>query len=344
MYKVDIKNIGNSEIEITGEIAGDTFESHRKEAVKKISEKFDIPGFRKGNVPENILITKLGETPILEEMAERALSKAYPTIISENKIEAIGRPEVSITKIASKNPLGFKIKTAVMPEIKLPDYKTISKEFTSVKEDPIEVSEKEMEDVIMEIRKQRSKEGAEKSSDNKEDESNLPVFNDEFVKTLGDFKDTSTFKAKLKENMIAEKKAKAQSKKRADIIDKIVSQSKIELPNIVVESELDKMASQFESDVTRMGLNFNEYLKYIKKTIEDLRKEWRPEAEKRAKIQLALNKMAIQENITISKEELDKEVKHILEHYKDASPHNVAIYVETTLSNEKVFQLLEEQK
>ena len=39
MYKVDIKNIGNSEIEITGEIAGDTFESHRKEAVKKISEK-----------------------------------------------------------------------------------------------------------------------------------------------------------------------------------------------------------------------------------------------------------------------------------------------------------------
>ena len=56
-----------------------------------------------------------------------ALSEYYPKILEENKIDAISRPEISITKLARKNPLGFKIKTATMPEMKLPDYKQIAK-------------------------------------------------------------------------------------------------------------------------------------------------------------------------------------------------------------------------
>ena len=60
-----------------------------------------------------------------------ALNEHYPKIIEEEKIDAISRPEISITKLARKNPLGFKIKTAVLPEIKLPDYKNIAKDILS---------------------------------------------------------------------------------------------------------------------------------------------------------------------------------------------------------------------
>ena len=52
-----------------------------------------------------------------------ALEKEYPKIIKEHKIRAIGRPEIALTKVAENNPLGFKIKTSVLPEIALPDYK-----------------------------------------------------------------------------------------------------------------------------------------------------------------------------------------------------------------------------
>lgn len=342
MSQIEIKNLENSEIEITGEIEVSEFEKHRREAVKKVSEKFDIPGFRKGHVPENIIIQKIGETTLLEEMAEQTLAIAYPKIIADNKIEAIGRPEVSITKIAANNPLGFKIKTAIMPEIKLPDYKKISKE-VFIKKEEFSVTDKEVDDVILEIRKQRAKKSSEDKDSNEieKKESQLPDLNDELVKTLGDFKNVADLKEKLKSNILKEKEMKAQSKKRADAIEKIINETTIKLPNIVIKSELDKMMSQFEGDVSKMGLKFDEYLKHIKKSKDDLEKEWWPEAEKRSKIQLVLNKIAILEKITVTKEELDKEVKHILKHYKGANPHNVSVYVETTLSNEKTFQLLE---
>ena len=60
-------------------------------------------------------------------MAIIALEKEYPKIISEHKIKAIGLPEITLTKVAENNPLGFKIKTSVLPEITLPDYKKIAR-------------------------------------------------------------------------------------------------------------------------------------------------------------------------------------------------------------------------
>lgn len=130
--KVTVKKLPKSEIEIEGEIEIDIFESYFGEALKKIGEMLELDGFRKGKIPDNILLSKVPEIRILEEMAELALSEHYPKIIEEEKIEAISRPEISITKLARKNPFGFKIKTAVLPEIKLADYKKIAKKINEI--------------------------------------------------------------------------------------------------------------------------------------------------------------------------------------------------------------------
>jgi len=131
----EIKKLPKSEVEITGEIPADEFERAFSKAMTELNQKAGIPGFRPGHVPENVLIEKVGEAAILEEAAEIALREAYPKMLEENKIEAIGRPEITITKIARKNPLGFKIKTAVLPEITLPDYKKIAGEAMTAKEE-----------------------------------------------------------------------------------------------------------------------------------------------------------------------------------------------------------------
>lgn len=138
-YKIIIKPLEDSRIEIDGELTADVFESYREHAVRHLGETIKLDGFRPGHIPESILVERLGEGTILEEMANDALGELYPMIVTEHKLEIIGRPEVSITKIAKNNPLGFKIVTAVLPEIILPDYKKIAHEAkTELKQDKFE--------------------------------------------------------------------------------------------------------------------------------------------------------------------------------------------------------------
>ena len=379
MQNMKITKLPKSEVEIEGEIEAEVFESYYGKALKKIGENVELDGFRKGKVPENILVSKIPEIKILEEMAEMALSEHYPKILEENKIMAISHPEIGITKLARKNPLGFKIKTAVIPEMKLPDYKKIGKEIISgltAEEKSTEVTEKEMEDTILDIRKSRApkikmpnavekeleKEHVhdenckhdeeplpnplltkerEKGEVNVEPE--LPEFNDDFVKALGPFKDVEDFKTKLKENIKLEKENQVKEKTRLKIVEKIIDETEAEMPEVLIDVETDKIIYRMESDITQMGLKFEDYLKHLNKTEEDLRKEFRGDAEKKAKLALVLNKIAETEKIEADPAQVANEVAMILEHYKEADPERAKIHAENVLTNEKVFQFLENQ-
>ena len=346
-----INKTGKSQVEIVGVISAEILGSYRAKALKNINDSITLDGFRKGLVPENILVAKVGAMAILEEMAEMAISKAYFDIIVDNKLDAIGRPETSITKLAENNPLEFKITTAVMPEIKLPDYKKIAeKEVTKSAKaaDELKVTDKDIEDTILRIRKSHaSHEGHdhEKMSPEEHEKAvmaNLPEFNDDFVKKLGDFTDVPDFKVKLSAMLAEQKQNEAKDKRRIRIADAIAEATKVELPDIMVESELHRTEAQFSADIERMGVKLEDYLKHTKKSLEDLRKEWRPHAEKKAKLQLILNSISTAEDIKPKPEEIEEEVNHIIEHYKDADRESAHTYAETVLTNEKVFQWLED--
>lgn len=353
--KVTVKKLPKSEVEIEGELESEIFESYYGKAIKKISENFEMDGFRKGKVPENILLSKVPEINILEEMAQLAFEEYYPKILAgemnSEKIDAISRPEVSITKLARHNPLGFKIKTAILPTIKLPDYKSIAKKILGEVTDAeknVEVLAEDLENTIMDIRKSRAPKVHLAEHEHKEGEIHpepeLPEFNDEFVKALGPFKDVEDFKGKLKENIKLEKENHLKEKTRIKIIEKIIEDSEMELPDILVEVELDKILYKMESDIAQMGLKFEDYLKHINKTVEDLRKDFRGDAEKKAKLSLVLNEIAKMEKIEADSEQVAKEVAAILEHYKEADPERAQMHAENVLTNEKIFQFLENQK
>lgn len=365
MLKINVKKLPKSEVEIEGELHSEMFESYFPKVLKKLGENLKLDGFRKGKIPENVLLSNIPEINILEEMAEMALSEHYPKMLEDEKISTpyvvIGRPEVSITKLARKNPLGFKIKTAVLPEVKLPKYRDIAKEIIlniTDAEKKIEVSEEDLENTIMDIRKSRAdkkhisditaephpdplliKERVPKAGEVEE----LPEWSDEFVKGLGPFKNVADFKAKLKENIKLEKENKLKEKTRLKIIEKIIDGSEMDLPEILVEIELDKILYQMESDITQMGLKFEDYLKHLNKTAADLRKEFRKDGEKKAKLALILNEIAKMEKIIADEKEVAREVATILERYKDADLERARAHVENVLTNEKIFQFLESQ-
>lgn len=346
-----IKQIEKSRVEIIGSFPTDVWSAYRKEAVKNINESISLDGFRKGMIPENILISKVGEMTILEEMAELAFSKIYIDIIVNEKIDAVGKPEVQITKIAKDIPLEFKAVTSVVPEIKLPDYKKIAKSaMKDVDPKDLEVTEKDMEDMILKVRKSHaSHEGHDHDKMTPEEHEkaiteNLPELTDEFVKTIGDFNDVAEFKVRLKEMVAEEKKSAAKEKLRIKISDKINDETTVVIPDIMIESETDRIQSQFAADIERMGVKMDDYLKHAKKTLEEIRKEWTPHAEKKAKLQLVLNAIAKEEKISPAPEEIEQEVNHIVEHYKDADRERAYVYADTVLTNEKVFEFLESVK
>ncbi|KKP59919.1 MAG: Trigger factor [Candidatus Nomurabacteria bacterium GW2011_GWF1_34_20] len=300
--------------------------------------------------------------PLLEEMAEVALQENYIKIVEENKIDAIGRPQIAITKIAKGSDLEFKITTAVMPEMKLGDYKKIAGKENSKEENKKEVvvEEADVEKVIKDLRKMRAEQNKNKDHEGHENmteeehaalhaatedtpESEWPEWNDEFAKTFGDFKTADELKEKIKSNIKTEKTIEQKDKVRLSIVEELVKQTEGDIPEILIQSETDKMLYKLEADITNIGFKVEDYLKQINKTEADLRGEWRADAEKRAKLQMIIHTISEKENLKPTEEEIEADVLKITEMYKDADPSRARAYVEQMLENEKVFHFLEQQ-
>jgi trigger factor len=192
-----------------------------------------------------------------------------------------------------------------------------------------------------------------KESENKEEhtkghaeipESEYPPFDDEFAKSFGKFENVEAFKDKISANLKKEKETEQKDKLRLSIVEELVKQTEGEIPDILIQSETDKIMYRLEADITGAGMKVEDYLKQINKTEADLRSEYKPDAEKRAKLQMIIHTISEKENLKPTEEEIVKDVTQITEMYKDADPTRARAYVEQMLENEKVFKFLEEQK
>jgi trigger factor len=369
--KTEIKKLGNSEIEIDLEIPTEEFESNRKKAVQKLADSVEIPGFRKGHIPESVLLQKIGESAILHEMAEFSVRDTYPKLLSENKIDAIGQPEISITKIAKGNPLGVKIKTAVMPELVLPDYRSLAQSASDeAGAEDTEVTEEELNETIDKILENwkasaeqtqgkhdedtKEKKGAGivgpdgapiSSTDNPEDKSSQKIeLTDELVKKIGKFASISDFKQKIRDNLKEEKKIRAKEKKRMQIMEAILKKLEISVPQTLISGEKERMMAEFKGNIAAMGIKAEEYFKKLGKDEGAIKEEWNAEAEKRVKSHLVLHKIAETENITVPEEDLEKGVSQFLAYNAKADPERARNYLHGMLLTEKVFQFLEDAR
>ncbi len=339
-YGVTTKKLPKSQLEITASIPAEQFDSYRSKAIAHIGKEVELPGFRKGHVPEKLLVSRIGEASILEEMAELAISRAYAEIIINEKIDALGRPEVRITKIASGNPLEFTVTTAVFPETILPDYKKIAEKLSKSKEDVV-VSKDDVEKTLEQIKRMRAQNNAQHEGKEYDEHAPLPELDDEFIKTLGEYSTVEDFTVKLEADIKTQKERDLRDKHRVRIMEEIVKESTIELPEIIITQELDRMEDEFGHEIERMGMNYDAYIKATGKSKEDMRKEWEPDAAKRAKVQLIASKIAELEKLHPEKEEIEREGVILKQQYPDASQERINSYIEMLLTNEKVFKFLE---
>ncbi len=360
-----VEKLDGSQVKITGELPYAELESERNAALVALGKNVEIDGFRKGHVPTKVLEKHLGEMAILAEMAERAISHAYGHILEAHDIDAIGHPKIELTKVAPNNPLGFTATVAVMPEIELPDYKAIAKKINADKPSG-DVTDEDVEKQINDILRQKAayerlqkkaamsdeEKAAEKEEDVIQSEEDLdkleiPELTDEVAQSLGQpgqFEGVADLKTKLKEHLEIEKKNEATAKHRGNLTDAIVDETSVEIPQIMIESELQQMQAQMQEDLERSNLKLDDYLSHIKKTKEELMKEWEPAAEKRAKLQMTLNEIARVEKMSPDKDKVEEQTKILMQRFKDADEQRVRLYVASVLLNEDVMQMLEEVK
>jgi trigger factor len=364
-------------VTISGEVPAAEIAKERPAAIKKLGANVTVDGFRKGHVPEKIIVEKVGEMALLSEMAERALAKVYPEVIKAHDLKVIGHPQIQITKLAPDNPLGFTATVAIMPEITLADYKDIAKNANQDKPTAT-VTDEDVEKQIKDILRQKvayerlqqkaaaeaskaeattdatdlptpeseAAKQAETEANTEPTDAELPELTDELVQSLGQpgqFTDVADFKTKLREHLTIEKERETVAAHRAKITDIIIDESSFALPDVMIDAEVNQMLAQMNEDLTRANLKLDDYLTHIKKTKEDLIKEWRPAAEKRARLQLILNEIAAKENITPNEAELNEQVKQLMEQHQDADEARVRIYVASVMTNEAVMQMLENQ-
>lgn len=181
-------------------------------------------------------------------------------------------------------------------------------------------------------------------------ERELPEVDDGFAKSLGNFDSLEALKKSIKEGLFGEKEIKERQRIRMELIEKIAQDSEIKVPEILIKEEIEKMINEFRISIKNIGLDFDRYLKEIRKTIEDLKKDWHKEAEKRVKIGLCLREIAKKENIEVSEEEVKEKINEDLKHYPDVEEvkKNIDLnvlkdYTKNILKNEKVFSLLERE-
>lgn len=419
--KVDKKDLPKKQIELTVELTPEEVKPYLDKAAEKISQDVEIPGFRKGKVPFDVLKKNVGEATIYEEAFYHIVNKTLPQIIVDEKIDFIGQPKVDAEKIAPGNPLVYKAIVTLMPDVKLGDYKTLKAKKNEVKPDeeklkatfedlkkmqakekvvlreakdgdkaeidfeikmagvaieggtgkntPVIIGEKKFipgfEEALLGMKAgdekdfkvtfpkdyfQKNLAGKEHDAHVKVHnvyERSLPEIDDEFAKALN-FKTADELKKKVEENIKAEVQQKEDERFELAILEEIMDKSEFdEFSDDLINAEVDKMVHELKHQVEDTGGKFEDYLKNIKKSEDEVREGFKPKAEKRLKTALVSREVAKAENIKVEDKEIDAELEKIKQMYgqmpemqKQFEAPEYRNYVGNMLTNRKVFEKL----
>jgi len=176
----------------------------------------------------------------------------------------------------------------------------------------------------------------------------LPQLTDDFARSLGRFRNLKDLKKSIREGMEMEERDRAREEFRNKLMEQVSEKTVVEIPDVLIESELDNMISEFKSNIAQTGMEFKEYLRNVGTNVEKLREEWRSAAEKRVKTALIVREISIRENIKVTDEEVEKRVNDTLKLYPNEEEVRKSIDIERfknytagMIMNEKVFEMLE---
>lgn len=418
--KVEQEKLPESKIRIKIEVPAEKVDEFINKAYFELSKSLNVPGFRSGHIPKPIIDQRVGTKAVYDEAVRLLVPHAYVEAIEQEKIIAIGRPEIKVTKFAPGNPANFEAEVAVVPEVKIGDYKNIK-----LKQCKIEVCDEEVDQVLKNLQKKEAKlfpkteaiengdwveidfdgfkggvlmeklksrnhpfimgEGVllpdfeknilglkpeeEKEFDmtfpkdyySKEfagekvhfklkvlraQKVELPELNDEFVKKItgNTDKNLEQLKEDIKAALVKQKEHEEKAKEESEVIKQVTEKAEVPVPAFLINEEVEAMKGELVKKLESQGLKMERYLEHLGKTEEEVKEGMKEDAERRIKVGLVFDKVAELENIEVSEDEADTEIKKTQQQMENSDKKvdsvEVRRYIKTVLRNRKTLDKL----
>ena len=141
----------------------------------------------------------------------------------------------------------------------------------------------------------------------------LPELDDEFAKDVSEFDTLEDLKKDIKENLSKAGKENAAHKTEENVINAVCDATEIDIPDAMINSQIDKMLRDFDMNMRYQGLNLEQYLKYTGMTVDKMRAQFKDDAAKNVKTSLVLEKICEAEGIDASEDEINKEYESMAE-------------------------------
>jgi trigger factor len=395
------------------------------EAVRHLSRRTRVPGFRPGKAPRPVLERHLGPGAVLDDAVEHLVETSYRKALIDQAILPLTNADVEVVQAEEGKPLVFKATVQVRPEVALGDYKQFN-----FRPEIDEIDDPKVDQVIDELRDQNSTLAAVEDRGARDGdyavisfigtrdgepfdggtsermplilgqerlipgfEANLvglevggktefditfpddypetelagktahfsvelrelrekvqPDLDEDFLRTMGDFADLGALRADVRARLQRNALDRARHGFADRIIEYAVANATLDLPDILVDQEVEVMHDEFRGSLARQGIGEEAYQKAVEKTEADMHAEFRPGAEKRVRTLLVLSKVAETEGVAVPEAAVEEEIARGRERYAGDAKLNAYFdsdrgrsYIRSTLRRSRVVEgLLDE--
>jgi trigger factor len=342
--KSNIKKLKNCKKIIEVKIGPDKIKDEFDRVYESIGKVANVPGYRVGKVPRDLLELHYGKTAE-EEVIKNLVPQSYREILEQYKLDPIGYPDISELKMDLNEGFSYKASIETRPDFSLKNYKALK-----LKKKPIEVNDEEVQRNLESLREANAQNTPKEDSEQKE--KTLPKLDNEFAKDLG-FEDLDKLKDAIRQNLKHKLQHEAQADLEMQIVNQLVDGLNFEIPESLVNSEKERLLKDANARFAYIEKMQKEQGGDKKFTLTDKdKKELEVNAEKQAIRQIKaffiIDKIAQVENIHITHEELDKRVEELAVQYKKTKveikkhleKNNMLDEMAVNMRNAKVMQFL----
>ncbi len=146
-------------------------------------------------------------------------------------------------------------------------------------------------------------------------EKELPELDDEFAKDVSEFDTLEELRNDIKGKLEKQAKDKEKAENENNVVEKVVELCQIDIPEVMIERQIDNDVNDFAYRLRYQGLDINKYFELTNTKLEDLREQFKPNAEKIVKVDLVLEAISENEKIDATEEELNEELENIAKQY-----------------------------
>ena len=385
MEKIDV-NIVKFEVKVEAE----KFDAALTRAYKKNVKNFNVPGFRKGKVPMNVVKKYYGIEVLLEDAVNFAIEGSYSEVLKENNIIPVDYPKIDVVEVGEGKEFVYTAEVTVYPEVELGEYKGLSIEKKTYEvteeEDSKKLKEMQEKNARIETKEEGTVEngniavidfkgyvdgeafqggegkdysleiGSKTFIDTFEEQlvgakvndtvevnvtfpenygkeelngkpakfevtikeikvKELPELDDEFAKETSEFDTIADLKADVTKKLEEANAERSEREFEEAVITAVAGNAKVEIPEVMVEKEVDKMVQNLQQRLQYQGLSLEQYFQFTGTDEEKMREYMRTNAQTKVKVDLVLEAIEKAENIEATEEEIKAKAVEVAKMY-----------------------------